>query len=116
MNTYFFANPEHCHKIYGSIEPACIDIAEIIRLAGEWDMEPGDLLKQFHVASLAEIDCYGIYNSDDEPTVWTVQELIDGLQKCPKDYTVMLRTDSGYHFLAHLGIDPDEKTVDLFPE
>jgi hypothetical protein len=48
--------------------------------------------------------------------VYTVKELIEALQQCPSDYPVMIKAEDGYHFLAQLAIDPDEKTVDLFHE
>lgn len=61
MKTYYMANPEHADKIYGSEIPVCIDMAEIERLAHEWDMTTAELLKQFHEANAAEIEELGIY-------------------------------------------------------
>ena len=48
--------------------------------------------------------------------VYTVKELIEALQQCPPDYPVMIKAEDGYHYLVQLGIDPDVKTVDLFPD
>jgi hypothetical protein len=48
--------------------------------------------------------------------VYTVKELIEALQQCPPDYPVMIKAEDGFRYLVQLGIDPDVKTVDLFPE
>ena len=49
--------------------------------------------------------------------MYTVQELIEALQKCPKDYLIEIHYDtfpsSGLHTLA---IDHEHETVDLFAE
>ena len=48
--------------------------------------------------------------------IYTVSELIEALKQCPPDYPVMIKAEDGFHFLVQLGIDPTEKTVDLFPD
>jgi hypothetical protein len=48
--------------------------------------------------------------------MYTVKELIEVLKQCPQEYPVMVKTDNGFEFLVSLGIDLDEKTVDLFSE
>ena len=37
MKHYYLANPEHSDAIYGDQYPVCIDLAEVKRLAHEWD-------------------------------------------------------------------------------
>ena len=59
--TYYFANSEHTDSIYGSEMPVCIDLNEVERLACEWDMTTAEMLEQFHEATAAEIEEYGIY-------------------------------------------------------
>ena len=61
--TYYIANNEHSDKIYGSELPVCIDLAEVERLAREWDMTADELLEQMHEADEEEIEEYGVYNS-----------------------------------------------------
>ena len=46
----------------------------------------------------------------------TVKELIEALQECPQDYEVMVSAESKFLFLSTIGIDLNEKTVDLFTE
>lgn len=46
--------------------------------------------------------------------MYTVKELIEALKQCPQEYQVMVQTDNGFEFVVSLGIDPKEKTVDLF--
>ena len=59
--TYYFANSEHADSIYGSEAPVCIDLNEVKRLAREWGMTAAEMLEQFHEATAAEIEEYGIY-------------------------------------------------------
>ena len=61
MKTYYIANPEYSDAIYGNQTPTCIDLAEVERLAREWDMTTEELLEQMHEASEDEIAEYGIY-------------------------------------------------------
>lgn len=63
MKNYYFADAEYIDRIYGAESPVCVDEAEIARLASEWDMTTDELMAQFHVASQAEMDEYGVYNS-----------------------------------------------------
>lgn len=63
MKTYYFANAESIDKIYGAESPVCVDEPEIERLASEWDMTTDELMNQFHVASQAEMDEYGVFDS-----------------------------------------------------
>ena len=58
---YYFANPEHADNIYGDQQPICITLDEVKRLAREWDMTTAEMLEQFHEATAAEIEEYGIY-------------------------------------------------------
>lgn len=43
--------------------PICIDLAEVERLAREWDMTTEELLEQMHEADEDEIAEFGAYNS-----------------------------------------------------
>lgn len=62
--TYYFANDEYVDAIYGNVDaPTCIDLAEVERLAREWDMTTAQLLEQMHEADAAEIAEYGVYDS-----------------------------------------------------
>ena len=63
MKTYYIADPEHSDAIYGDQLPVCIDLAEVERLAREWDMTTEDLLEQMHEASESEIEEYGVYDT-----------------------------------------------------
>ena len=63
MKNYYFADAEYIDRIYGNESPVCVDEPEIERLASEWDMTADELMNQFHVASQAEMDEYGVYNS-----------------------------------------------------
>lgn len=63
MKTYYIANPEHSDAIYGDQLPVCIDLAEVERLAREWDMATEDLLEQMHEASESEIEECGVYDT-----------------------------------------------------
>lgn len=46
--------------------------------------------------------------------MYTVKDLIEALKECPEDFHVMVHTDNGFQFVVTVGIDPKEKTVDLF--
>ena len=46
--------------------------------------------------------------------MYTVKDLIQALQQCPEEYQVMVKTENGFGFVVTVGIDPKEKTVDLF--
>jgi hypothetical protein len=49
--------------------------------------------------------------------MYTVQELIEALQKCPKDYLIELHTNGlPSSELEAIAIDHDHETVDLFAE
>lgn len=51
--------------------------------------------------------------------MYTVQELIEALQKCPKEYTITIFSrENGYErmYIDCIGIDTDDETVDLFIE
>ena len=60
---YYTANTEYADNIYGSEMPVCIDLNEVERLACEWDMTTAEMLEQFHEATAAEIEEYGVYDS-----------------------------------------------------
>ena len=63
MKIYYFANEDHADAIYGTENPVCIDLAEVERLAREWDMTPEELLEQMHEATAEEISEFGVYDS-----------------------------------------------------
>lgn len=63
MKTYYIADSAYSDQIYGNQEPICIDLAEVKRLAKEWDMTMDELLDQMHEASADEIETYGVYDS-----------------------------------------------------
>ena len=46
--------------------------------------------------------------------MYTVEELIETLKKCPMDYEVFIRTPSIEGGIETIGIDPEDKVVDLF--
>lgn len=46
--------------------------------------------------------------------MYTVAELIETLKQCPQDYEVYIRTETTIYSLETVGIDNNEKTVDLF--
>ena len=46
--------------------------------------------------------------------MYTVKELIEALKQCPEDYTVTVFTTRERAELEAVGIDHEEKTVDLF--
>lgn len=48
--------------------------------------------------------------------MFTVKELIEALKQCPEDYEVLIQTPGFMGGIESVGIDPDEKTVDLFAE
>ena len=48
--------------------------------------------------------------------MYTVKDLIEVLKECPEDFHVMVRTENGFQFLVTVGVDPKEKTVDLFSQ
>ncbi len=48
--------------------------------------------------------------------MYTVQELIEALQKCPQDYPIMICGDDYYSQLMTIGIDNDSGLVELFGE
>ena len=59
--TYYFADDDFVDAVYGNVDSAvCIDLNEIKILAREWDMTTAELLEQFHEATPAEIEEYGI--------------------------------------------------------
>jgi hypothetical protein len=61
VEIYYIARPEYRDSIYGSGEVICVDLAEIDRLANEWDMDADELLSQFTEATVSDIDEYGVY-------------------------------------------------------
>lgn len=49
--------------------------------------------------------------------MYTVKELIEALQQCPEDYAVMVNyMEHLWNGIVSVGIDHEEKTVDLFTE
>jgi hypothetical protein len=46
--------------------------------------------------------------------MFTVKELIEALQQCPEDYIVWVSTNHITSELEAVGIDNEEKAVDLF--
>lgn len=117
MKTYYFADDERADYIYGNQEPICIDIKEVERLAEEWELTTDELLEQMHEATAREIETYGVFDSRS----YTVTELIEALQQCPKDYLVNICAGEGYNSddmydIYAVGINHDKKTVDIFVE
>lgn len=62
QTTYYIAKPEYADAIYGNQLPICLDLAEVKRLAKEWDMTTEELLEQMNEASDSAIEEYGVYN------------------------------------------------------
>ena len=60
---YYIADSEHIDQIYGDLDPVCVTLAEIERLAREWDMTTDELLEQFHEATDEEIEQFGTYDT-----------------------------------------------------
>lgn len=60
--TYYIAKPEYSDRIYGSELPICINLAEVKRLAREWDMTTEELLDQMREASEDDMAECGVYN------------------------------------------------------
>lgn len=48
--------------------------------------------------------------------MYTVKELIEALSQCPEDYVVLVDGHTEVYRLCQVGIDHDEKVVDLFAE
>ena len=48
--------------------------------------------------------------------MYTVKELIEALKECPEDSKVLIHAPGFVGDIESVGIDPDEKTVDLFAE
>lgn len=48
--------------------------------------------------------------------MYTVKELIETLKQCPQDYPVYINLGIEVYDIETVGIDPNEKTVDIFPE
>lgn len=46
--------------------------------------------------------------------MYTVAELIETLKQCPQDYEVIVGAESTIFYIYSVGIDHDEKTVDLY--
>lgn len=63
MKKYYIANDEHWDAIYGAEPAACIDMAEVERLASEWGITTEELLDQMHEADLDERCAYGTYDA-----------------------------------------------------
>lgn len=61
--TYYIADSEYSDAIYGDQLPTCLDMAEVERLAREWDMTTDELLAQMHEATADDIDEFGAYDS-----------------------------------------------------
>lgn len=59
---YYMADDDYIPAIYID-DPTCIDLAEVERLAREWDMTTEELLEQMHEATAAEIAEFGVYDS-----------------------------------------------------
>jgi hypothetical protein len=117
MKTYYFADKERVDYIYGNLEPVCIDIKEVERLATEYDTTADELLEQMHEATAREIENYGVFDSG----TYTVAELLEALQNCPKDYLVNINADEGYnsddmYAIYAVGINHKTQSVDIFVE
>jgi hypothetical protein len=68
---YYIARPEYSDYIYGDQLPVCLDLAEVKRLAREWDMTMDELLSQMHIATTKEMESHGVYDSEYEgPIYW----------------------------------------------
>ena len=48
--------------------------------------------------------------------MYTVKELIETLKQCPEDYEVLIHGTGEFLGIETVGIDNEEKTVDLFTE
>lgn len=48
--------------------------------------------------------------------MYTAQELIEALQKCPPDYAIRIHADGTCYDLECVGIDHDDNKIDLFGE
>lgn len=48
--------------------------------------------------------------------MYSVKELIEALLKCPEDYEVVINTPEGGFGIEAVGIDHEDKTVDLFAD
>lgn len=67
MKPYFFPDPEHQGRFFGSSDPVCVDAREVRRLARDWDMDAAELFAQLHEASDAEAAAYGTYDTPTAP-------------------------------------------------
>lgn len=59
---YYFPNPGCEDAIFGGGDTVCIDYAEIVRLAAEWETTADALLEQLHEATEDDISAYGTYD------------------------------------------------------
>lgn len=59
--TYYIAENEFADGIYGDQYPVCLDKKEVERLSREWGK---DIFSQMHEATRAEIEEFGVYDSD----------------------------------------------------
>lgn len=57
---YFFPNTDAEDAFFGSQDPVCVSIEELVELAIGWGIPFEDLMKQMHEADPDEIWCYGI--------------------------------------------------------
>jgi hypothetical protein len=60
---YYIARPEYSDSIYGDQLPVCLDLAEVERLAREWDMSTDEMLDQMLEADEDDIQQNGVYDS-----------------------------------------------------
>ena len=57
---YYFPNANAEDAFFGSQEPVCVSMEELVELAIGWGMPFEELRKQVHLADPDEIWCYGI--------------------------------------------------------
>jgi hypothetical protein len=63
MKTYYFPDNEHYDAFFGAYTPICVDLAELERLARDWEIDFDELLEQVHEARDDEIAEYGVCDS-----------------------------------------------------
>ena len=61
---YYFGNDFENYLDWFEDGVCCIDMAEIKRLARDWDKTVDELMEQLHEASASEIAEYGYYDSE----------------------------------------------------
>ena len=108
MKTYYFPNPEFNDSFFGGSDAVCVDHAEALRLASEWDMTETEIMEQLHEATADEISEYGVYDShrkwyavmrDSEDNDWgygshNLAEAKAMVKKYPEGYIAVIDEDT----------------------